>query len=99
MLLKFGSQETKYFAFFCGAEYYRLQLAAVPNIMAEFAFDYWFSREIEVSKTITAAEAAALIGERCNGQWARGKKNRYDILITNNLEAKEIPIQMAMKSL
>lgn len=63
MLLKSSSQETKYFPFFCGAEYYRLQLTAVPNIAAEFAFDYWFSREIEVSKTITAAEAVALMRE------------------------------------
>ncbi len=73
MLLKFGSQETKYFPFFCDAEYYRLQLAAVPNIMAEFAFDYWFSREIEVSKTITAAEAVALMRE---GVAASGSEER-----------------------
>ena len=34
------------------------------------------------------------------GQWVRGKgKFKYDIVIVNNLEAKEIPIQMAMKSL
>lgn len=29
--------------------------------MDQFAIDYWFTREIEVSKTITAAEAVALI--------------------------------------
>ena len=53
----------KVLSFFCGAEYYRLQLTAVPNIVAEIVLDYRFSREIEVSKTITAAEAVALMGE------------------------------------
>ena len=33
------------------------------------------------------------------GQWVRGKKYKYDILIVNNMEAKEIPLQSPLKSL
>lgn len=33
------------------------------------------------------------------GQWVRGKKFKYDLLVVSNQTAKEIPVQAAMKSL